>query len=118
MEDPCARVRRTCAAVVSRSRSVKIAHPALLAYAAAMRPSGGASLPTPPAWTGPGASPHYADDAASGGHLTAQYVFVLDALNFCFWRRPPTSSTMTWRARSPRCCGKTAPPWTRTGCAR
>ena len=85
MEDPCARVRRTCAAVVARSRSVKIAHPALLSFAAGMRPGGGASLPTPPSWTGPGASPHYDDDAASGGPLTAQYVFVLDALNFCFW---------------------------------
>lgn len=28
---------------------------------------------------------HYCDDAKTGGPLTAQYVFVLDALNFCFW---------------------------------
>ena len=28
---------------------------------------------------------HYSADASSGGPLTAQYVFVMDALNFCFW---------------------------------
>lgn len=28
---------------------------------------------------------HYAADAAAGGPLTAQYVLVLDALNWCFW---------------------------------
>lgn len=28
---------------------------------------------------------HYSEDAAASGPLTCQYVFVLDALNFCFW---------------------------------
>jgi hypothetical protein len=28
---------------------------------------------------------HYADDAGSSGPTTAQYVLVLDALNWCFW---------------------------------
>jgi Potential Queuosine, Q, salvage protein family len=28
---------------------------------------------------------HYNDDVPKGGERTAQYVFVLDALNFCFW---------------------------------
>lgn len=28
---------------------------------------------------------HYCADAATGGPLTCQYIFVLDALNFCFW---------------------------------
>eukprot|EP01038_Epipyxis_sp_PR26KG_P014213 gene14213-19070_t len=32
---------------------------------------------------------HYCADADNNGHLTAQYIFVLDALNFCFW---PNSS--------------------------
>ncbi|EQC41521.1 hypothetical protein SDRG_01486 [Saprolegnia diclina VS20] len=31
---------------------------------------------------------HYFDDAARNGPLTCQYVFVLDALNFCFWPTP------------------------------
>lgn len=28
---------------------------------------------------------HYSADASAFGPLTAQYIFVLDALNFCFW---------------------------------
>lgn len=28
---------------------------------------------------------HYCSDAEARGPLTAQYIFVLDALNFCFW---------------------------------
>lgn len=28
---------------------------------------------------------HYFADVATDGPLTCQYVFVLDALNFCFW---------------------------------
>lgn len=28
---------------------------------------------------------HFVSDAKSGGPLTCQYIFVLDALNFCFW---------------------------------
>lgn len=31
---------------------------------------------------------HYSEDAASGGSMTCQYVFVLDCLNFCFWPTP------------------------------
>ncbi|RHY66321.1 hypothetical protein DYB38_007839 [Aphanomyces astaci] len=31
---------------------------------------------------------HYFADAKDGGPLTCQYVFVLDALNFCFWPTP------------------------------
>jgi hypothetical protein len=37
----------------------------------------------PPAWDAYGW--HYCADAAVNGPLTAQYVAVLDALNFCFW---------------------------------
>lgn len=36
---------------------------------------------------------HYADDAKTGGPMTAQYVLVLDALNWCFW---PSSSGMEY----------------------
>jgi hypothetical protein len=28
---------------------------------------------------------HYFEDVEQDGPLTCQYVFVLDALNFCFW---------------------------------
>lgn len=31
---------------------------------------------------------HFSSDASVGGPLTAQYILVLDALNFCFWPCP------------------------------
>lgn len=37
----------------------------------------------PPAWDA--GDWHYCADANTGGELTAQYVLVLDALNWCFW---------------------------------
>lgn len=45
----------------------------------------------PPAWDESGW--HYDADAAEGGPLTAQYVLVLDALNFCFW---PSKTAMEY----------------------
>lgn len=50
-----------------------------------------ATSTAPPAWDESGW--HYAEDAAAGGPLTAQYVLVLDALNFCFW---PSTSDMEY----------------------
>lgn len=40
----------------------------------------------PPAWDDGGW--HYCADAPANGPLTAQYVLVLDALNWCFWPSP------------------------------
>lgn len=48
---------------------------------------------TPPAWDACGW--HYAADADADGPLTAQYVLVLDALNFCFW---PSTTAMEYDA--------------------
>jgi hypothetical protein len=31
---------------------------------------------------------HYCADVGEGGGLTCQYIFVMDALNFCFWPTP------------------------------
>ena len=31
---------------------------------------------------------HYCKDVVDGGGLTCQYIFVMDALNFCFWPTP------------------------------
>lgn len=50
-----------------------------------------ATSSAPPAWDECGW--HYAADAASGGPATAQYIMVLDALNFCFW---PSSTSMEY----------------------
>ena len=41
--------------------------------------------PSPPAWD---VAHHYVDDAPGGEERTAQYVLVLDALNFSFWGEP------------------------------
>lgn len=49
------------------------------------------TLVHPPAWDESGW--HYDSDAAAGGPITAQYVLVLDALNFCFW---PSETVMEY----------------------
>ena len=36
---------------------------------------------------------HYTADATTGATLTIQYIFVLDAMNFCFW--PSTTKWVT-----------------------
>jgi hypothetical protein len=78
--DPCAAVRASCAGVVARATHVAIDDAALAAFADQL---GAATRLRPPAWDDGGW--HYAADAAEGGPRTAQYVLVLDALNWCFW---------------------------------
>ena len=69
-------VREGCESVVAESRFVSIDDTALRSFAHTIAtPSEGDAWG---AW-------HFDADAAVGGPLTAQYVFVLDALNFCFW---------------------------------
>jgi hypothetical protein len=75
--DPCARVRHTTKVVVEQASSVRIDADAVDAFAASLR------MAEPSTWDADGW--HYSADAAECGPLTAQYVFVLDALNFCFW---------------------------------
>ena len=76
----CERVRSSCAEVVAAATSVRIDEQALAALAAELGPVIASQTEVPP-WP----STHFSDDAATGGPLTAQYVFVLDSLNFCFW---------------------------------
>lgn len=78
--DPCAAVRGTCAAVAASAAHVRVADAPLVAFADRL-----AALThlRPPAWDECGW--HYCRDAPCGGPLTAQYVLVLDTLNFCFW---------------------------------
>lgn len=85
-----AEVRATCAAVVAASSRVSISPAGVAALAASLSAGG---LAEPPAWDdgdGSGAaSVHYSspaeDGAPGGGRLTALYVLLLDALNWCFW---------------------------------
>lgn len=78
--DPVERILESCNAVVAAARDVRIDDGALEALAARLASE---TSVKPPAWDEGGW--HYAADAAAGGPLTAQYVLVLDALNFCFW---------------------------------
>jgi hypothetical protein len=77
---PLAEVRRTTAAVVAAARHVAIVDDAVADLATRL-----AAEPTPgQPWD---TAIHFADD----GPLTAHYVLVLDALNFCFWPDPAWS---------------------------
>lgn len=80
---PLAAVRDSTARVAAAASDVKIDRSALRSLALELlprlEPNGSSSV----AWDAEGW--HYNADAASDGPLTAQYVQVLDALNFCFW---------------------------------
>lgn len=82
--DAVTRVVESTRAVASAAADVAIDDASLEALAARLAAETNVK---PPAWDECGW--HYNADAASGGPLTAQYVLVLDALNFCFW---PSSS--------------------------
>jgi hypothetical protein len=88
--DPCASVVATCEWVVEWSTRVAIDGPALHRLADELVGRLGGGLPTWDAYEW-----HYADDAAAGGPLTAQYVMVLDSLNWCFW---PSATGMEYDA--------------------
>ena len=71
-------VREGCEAVVLDSRYVRIDADALHLFAREMNEAPVSPSASWDSW-------HYAGDSHIGGPLTAQYVFVLDCLNFCFW---------------------------------
>ncbi len=73
---PTACVRESTAAIVSGARHVKIDPEAIDALARRL-----SKASKSPGWD---ASVHFSD----GNPLTAQYLLVLDALNFCFWPDP------------------------------
>lgn len=86
--DPCARVRESCEWIKERSAHVLIDKVKLAKLADQLAAATGTALP---AWDESGW--HFDADAASSGPLTAQYVLVLDALNFCFW---PSTTAMEY----------------------
>ena len=89
--DPCAGVRASCAAVMAYAGppiSVSIDAAALATFATSLAKRTRGELPL---WDSSGW--HYDDDVGRGGALTAQYVLVLDALNWCFW---PSTSAMQY----------------------
>ena len=80
--NPCSAVRETCARVMDNARHVRIDDGAIRIFAQQtdtdmqLKVSG---------VTWDSAGWHYCSDAAQFGPLTCQYIFVLDALNWCFW---------------------------------
>ena len=78
--DPCASVIDTCELAVELSASVSIDESKIASVAQALTDRTHGKLPL---WDEGGW--HYHDDIAAGGALTAQYILVLDAMNFCFW---------------------------------
>ena len=76
--DPLWHVRDSAAWVAARSTHVTLDRAAVRAVAASWESSG--LLNVPPVFD---RALHFVDE--SRPRLTAQYFFVLDALNFCFW---------------------------------
>lgn len=80
--NPCAAVRESCARVMQNARYVRIDEGAVKVFAAQTDASMQLKIK---GVTWDSAGWHYCADASAAGPLTCQYVFVLDALNWCFW---------------------------------
>lgn len=81
-------VRSTCAYVVENAQFVKINEAAIDAMIAddSKFPADVTDALSKVQWDSCGW--HYNKDADSAGDMTAQYILVMDALNFCFWPCP------------------------------
>jgi hypothetical protein len=84
--DPTASVRSTCEWVHSQSEHVSLNEAAIELFAESIKKDTTAELMDGVEWDACGW--HYDADAEARGPLTCQYVFVMDALNFCFWPSP------------------------------
>ncbi|KDO34736.1 hypothetical protein SPRG_00798 [Saprolegnia parasitica CBS 223.65] len=87
--DPTAYVRESTARVVAEAEHVKISPAGIAALTEKLEAvylGQKDAIHDQIAWDF--GDVHYFEDAANDGPLTCQYVFVLDALNFCFWPTP------------------------------
>jgi len=82
---PTDQVKVTTARVVSKSKSVSIDNGKLKELAFEIVSNGGRKVLNNGKVGWESCGWHYSVDSKSNGPLTCQYVFVLDALNFCFW---------------------------------
>lgn len=80
--NPCLAVRLSCKRVLETARHVRIDEAAVKVFAAQTDESMQLKIK---GVTWDGAGWHFCADASAAGPLTCQYVFVLDALNWCFW---------------------------------
>ncbi len=84
--DPTLQIRSTCDLVYQSARHVQVDEENVARAALEFKSTNFEVLRNGVKWDACGW--HYNLDAESCGPLTCQYVFVMDALNFCFWPCP------------------------------
>eukprot|EP00601_Ochromonadales_sp_CCMP2298_P004962 CAMPEP_0173190590 /NCGR_PEP_ID=MMETSP1141-20130122/12427_1 /TAXON_ID=483371 /ORGANISM="non described non described, Strain CCMP2298" /LENGTH=304 /DNA_ID=CAMNT_0014114711 /DNA_START=11 /DNA_END=922 /DNA_ORIENTATION=- len=84
--NPLAAVRATCSEVVRLSVHVTIVDSAIEEHASKFGDSVVGDFGKEVEWDAQGW--HYCADVGAIGPLTVQFIFVMDALNFCFWPSP------------------------------
>lgn len=88
--DLIASIRQSCSFVVENASSVRINDSAIESLMASTSGDFATHLQMliekKNEWDATGW--HYNEDILSGGELTAQYILIVDALNFCFWPCP------------------------------
>lgn len=84
--NPLNSVRESCERVASQSAFVSIDEAAIERHAARIGEHSIGDFYKDVEWDAQGW--HYCADVPSRGPQTVQYIFVMDALNFCFWPSP------------------------------
>ncbi len=81
--NPLVQVRQSCLTVTENLSQVKIVETAILSNAITLSQTKKETFANGVEWDASGW--HYNGDVAQIGPLTVQYIFVMDAMNFCFW---------------------------------
>ncbi len=86
--NPLTQVKVSCATVTENLKHVTIVESAILSNAISLSQTKKETFSNGVEWDACGW--HYNGDVKTQGPLTVQYIFVMDAMNFCFW--PSTSN--------------------------
>lgn len=81
--NPCKQVKESCFRVVNKLTHVKIVDSAIDKHAVSLSQTEKETLCNGVDWDACGW--HYNADVNVQGPLTVQFIFVMDAMNFCFW---------------------------------
>ncbi len=84
--NPLRSILTSCSRVTDEAQSVQIDEGGIEAFVEGMKSEDIEALRNGVEWDAE--AWHYCKDVKDGGPLTCQYVFVMDALNFCFWPTP------------------------------
>jgi hypothetical protein len=84
--NPLLSIRETCDRVVAQCQYVTIDEASIEKHAAQIGENPIGDFYKDVEWDAQGW--HYCADVSTSGALTVQYIFVMDALNFCFWPSP------------------------------